>query len=104
MLAPVAALLEVPVRPSPAAAVVTTALATALLAGCGGSSKPSPAPAPTITQVFPGSGSTAGGTPVVITGTHFPSPAVTFGGAAPAVVSATATALGVTARPTRPAP
>lgn len=56
-----------------------------------------PAPGPTITAVSPSSGTTAGGTTVVITGTNFQNGAtVTFGGTAAAVTFNNSTRLTVT--------
>jgi hypothetical protein len=57
-----------------------------------------PPPAPTVTSVSPNSGSTAGGTPVTITGTNFlGATAVNFGGTAAASFSVTdATHIAVT--------
>jgi hypothetical protein len=57
-----------------------------------------PAPGPTITTISPSSGTTAGGTTVVITGTNFQNGAtVTFGGTAAAVTFNNSTRLTVTA-------
>jgi len=66
------------------AAVASLLLSTAFLAACGGGSdNPPAAPAPTAASVLPASGSTAGGTGVVLTGTNFVTGAtVTVGGTA----------------------
>src|SRR5438552_16598571 len=57
-----------------AAALLSFAVAALVYPGC---------IAPTVTSVTPNTGSTAGATPVTITGTNFLSPStVTFGGAA----------------------
>lgn len=87
-------------RPASArAAVASLLLSTAFLAACGGGSDdPPPAPAPTATSVAPTSGTTAGGTAVVLTGSNFVAGAtVTVGGtAATAVTVASGTTINFT--------
>jgi hypothetical protein len=55
-----------------------------LLPACGGSSPAAPIPPPTVTSVQPASGSTLGGTQVIITGSRFASGAAVIFGGAPA--------------------
>jgi len=79
-------------RLSPArAAVASLLLSTFALAACGGGSDDPPAtPAPTATSVLPTSGTTGGGTAVVLTGTNFVTGAtVTVGGTAATGVTVT---------------
>ena len=58
---------------------------------------PTPAPAPTITSISPTSGTTAGGTAIVITGTGFVAGAtVTIGGASATVGTITSTTIAAT--------
>ena len=81
------------------AAVASLLLSTAFLAACGGSSSaPAAGPAPTATSVAPTSGTTAGGTAAVLTGTNFVTGAtVTVGGtAATGVTVASATSIDFT--------
>jgi hypothetical protein len=81
------------------AAAASLLLSTALLAACGGGSDSPPAtPAPNAISVLPVSGSTLGGTAVVLTGTDFVTGAtVTVGGTAATGVSVTsATAIAFT--------
>lgn len=81
------------------AAAASLLLSTLVLAACGGSDDPPPPAAspPTATSIAPTSGTTAGGTAVVLTGTDFVAGAtVTVGGAAATVGTVTATTVAFT--------